>query len=232
MVTYADVSTDEGSPFPAANVARVAKAASGKKSAVLVARSMQYLLVRVMFHGTPVAGLKVQFGKIDDIDDQSPEKMEPVLTTDEDGLACFPRLVVAGIYSCEIERQPATIVPTVGHLQEPYPVVLPIGRPLVDVGDVDEFLYRPAHPGKRAAHSAGDSAADRIEHGELSFQLVHAAAPTEPLEHARVNVTFPDGSVREFETDDTGFIHLGTVPTGEYQITPFDESELLSLNNS
>jgi hypothetical protein len=226
------VSADHESPFPAANVARVAKTASGKKSAVLVARSMQYLLVRVMFHGTPVMGLKVQFAKIDDIDDQSPEKMEPVLTTDEGGLACFPRLVVAGTYSCEIERQPATIVPTVGHLQEPYPVVLPVGRPLVDVGDVDEFLYRPpprAHP---AAHASGGSSAERIEQGELSFQVVHAAAPTEPLQHARVNVTFPDGSVREFETDDTGFVHLGTVPTGEYQVTPFDESELFSFNAS
>ena len=127
MVTYAVVSTDDESPFPAANVARLSKSASGK-SALLVARSMQYLIVRVLFHGAPVSGLKVQFGQIDDVDDKSPQKMEPALTTDENGLAAFPRLVVAGIYSCEIERQPATIVATVGNLREPYPVVLPVGR--------------------------------------------------------------------------------------------------------
>lgn len=142
MVTYAVVSTDDESPFPAANVARLSKSASGKKSALLVARSMQYLIVRVLFHGAPVSGLKVQFGQIDDIDDKSPQKMEPVLTTDENGLAAFRRLVVAGLYSCEIERQPATIVATVGNLREPYPVVLPVGRPLVEVGDVDEFAHK------------------------------------------------------------------------------------------
>jgi hypothetical protein len=71
MVTYASVSTDEESPFPQANVARLSKNASSAKSALLVARSMQYLVVRVLFHGAPVSGLKVQFAQISDVDDQS-----------------------------------------------------------------------------------------------------------------------------------------------------------------
>jgi hypothetical protein len=145
------VSSVDESPFPLAHVARLPKGEGKKKSAVLVARSMQYLTVRVLFHQAPVAGLKVKFGRVSGVDDASPEKMDPELVTGDDGVACFPRLVGAGIYSCEIERQPATVVPTVGHLQEPYPVVLPVGRPLVDVGDVDEFAYVPA---KKSAESS------------------------------------------------------------------------------
>jgi hypothetical protein len=144
MLAYAIVDTVDESPFPRAHVARLPKGESGKKSGILVARSMQYLAVRVLFHRTPVVGVQVQFGAISGVDDTAPQKMEPALTTDEDGVACFPRLVVAGTYSCEIERQPATVVPTVGHLREPYPVVLPVGRPLVDVGNVDEFALRPS----------------------------------------------------------------------------------------
>jgi hypothetical protein len=140
MVPYAIVGTADESPFPRAHVARLPKGET-KKSAVLVARSMQYLTVRVLFHRSPVAGIQVQFGAISGVDDGSPEKMDPVLTTDDRGVACFPRLVVAGIYSCEVERQPATVVPTVGNLRQPHPVVLPVGRPLVDVGSVDEFKF-------------------------------------------------------------------------------------------
>ena len=47
MLACATVGTAEESPFPPASVARLSKNATGKKSAVLVARSMQYLTVRV-----------------------------------------------------------------------------------------------------------------------------------------------------------------------------------------
>jgi hypothetical protein len=136
------VKPDYRSPYPAARVARLPKDAASKKSGVLVARSMEYLAVRVLFHGTPVAGLKVEFGRIDDIDDKSPEKMAPALMTDEQGVACFPRLVVAGIYACALDRQLQAVVPTVPQLDKPCPVVLPVGRPFVDVFDVDEFAPR------------------------------------------------------------------------------------------
>jgi hypothetical protein len=136
------VGIGDDSPFPRAHIARLPKGEK-RNSAVLVARSMQYLSVRVLFHRSPVAGIQVQFGAISGVDDGSPEKMDPVLTTDDRGVACFPRLVVAGIYSCEVERQPATVVPTVGNLREPHPLVLPVGRPLVDVRSVDEFAFQP-----------------------------------------------------------------------------------------
>ena len=138
------VADGDESPFPVASVVRLSPQASDAKSAVLVARSMAYLMVRVLFHGAPVPGLKVEFGKIADEKDTAPEKMDPSLTTDEEGVALFPRLVVAGIYACNIERQPSTIVPTVTNIDAPHPVVLPVGRPVVDVGDVDEFAHRPA----------------------------------------------------------------------------------------
>lgn len=231
------VASGDQSPFPEASVARLPKNAK-KKSAVLVARSMEYLVVRVTFHGAPVAGVKVQFGCIADIDDKSPDKLEPVLTTNDDGLVCFPRLVVAGIYACEIERQPSTIVSTVAQLQRPYPVVLPIGRPLVDIGDVDEFAAkRPARPAAAAPDSDAEDgpagpARARKRTGPVSFKIVHAAAPDEPLAHVHVHVTFPDGTVREFESDDGGVITLETAAPGEYQVTPFDPNELLALNDS
>jgi hypothetical protein len=131
------------SPFPDAHVARLPKGTADKKCGILVARAMQYLLVRVLFHGAPVANVKVRFACIDGIDDASPEKMDPELVTNDEGVACFPRLVVAGMYGCAVERQPETVVPTVARLDGPYPVVLPIGRPLVDIHDIDEFVYRP-----------------------------------------------------------------------------------------
>lgn len=173
MVPSAIVGAESESPFPPANVARLPKNASGKKSAVLVARSMQYLAVRVLFHGVPVPGLKVQFAQIDDIDDQAPQKMEPQLTTPENGVVCFPRLVVAGIYSCEVERQPATIVPTVGHLQEPYPIVLPVGRPLIEIRNIDEFLLRPVQIGQteRDGVDAQTAAPDDVDK-ELTAKIV------------------------------------------------------------
>jgi hypothetical protein len=139
MVACTLVSAADESPFPEAALARLPKDAAGVKSGVLVARSMGYLLVRVLFHGAPVVGLKVEFGAITDEKDTSPTKLEPALETDAQGLALFPRLVVAGLYACSVERQPATTVPTVATLDTPYPLVLPIGRPLVDHGDVDEF---------------------------------------------------------------------------------------------
>jgi hypothetical protein len=148
MVAWRAMSVGDESPFPPAGVVRLPKGADGK-SAVLVARSMGYLLIRVLFHGAPVVGVTVEYGRIDDEKDSKPEKLEPVVKTDADGLALFPRLVVAGIYGCTIERQPATVVPTVASLDSAYPVVLPVGRPLVDLGDVDEFATQ--QPGEASS---------------------------------------------------------------------------------
>jgi len=120
-------------------VARVPVGDADSKSAVLVARSLGYLAVRVLFHGSPVEGLKVNFGQLDDVADDAPAMLEPSLTTDDDGLALFPRLVPSGAYACQIERQAQAEVHTTASLDAPVVVVLPVGRPFVDVGDIDEF---------------------------------------------------------------------------------------------
>jgi hypothetical protein len=222
------VSTVDESPFPPASVARLSKTATGKKSAVLVARSMQYLFVRVLFHGVPMPGLKVQLGQIDDIDDKSPQKMEPQLTTDENGIACFPRLVVAGIYSCEVERQPMTVVPTVGNLQEPYPIVLPIGRPVVDVYDIDEFAERPAQTDVGAGAVTADTRAEASEGGSdevhvIALQL--SAIGDTPLIHHPVRVLDPDTgeAVAEATTDEEGVLRVQVPADKNYRIELVDD---------
>lgn len=127
----------------AASVARLPKGTADRKSAVLCARAMGILAIRLQFHGAPVVGLKVTFCRIAEIDDASPEDMSPVREAAEDGFVFFPRLVTAGHYAVKIEHQPPTVVPTVTSLDEPWPVILPVGRPLVDSGDFEEFVYRP-----------------------------------------------------------------------------------------
>jgi hypothetical protein len=123
-----------------AGVARIPAADAESKSAVLVARSLGYLTVRVLFHGRPVAALDVQFGLLGSPSaSDEPTTLEPSLTTDEDGKAVFPRLVTSGFYACQIERQPRAVVHTAHSLDEPHVLVLPVGRPFVDITDIDEF---------------------------------------------------------------------------------------------
>ncbi len=126
-------------------VARVPVGDAESKSAVLVARSLGYLAVRVLFHGQPIAGLSVDFGKLSGVTDDSPTSLKPTLATDDDGVALFARLVPTGSYACQIEKQPSAVVHTTGSLDDPFVLVLPIGRPFVDVDDVEEFsLLDPA----------------------------------------------------------------------------------------
>jgi hypothetical protein len=134
---------DTPQPLHVASVVRLPKGTSDRKSAVLAARAMGYLAIRLQFHGAPVAGLKVKFHRINDVDDDAPAAMDPERISADDGVAFFPRLVPAGHYGVEVEHQPATVVPTVGDINAPYPVVLPIGRPLVDEADYEEFVFRP-----------------------------------------------------------------------------------------
>ncbi|HLT36161.1 MAG TPA: hypothetical protein VK034_07745, partial [Enhygromyxa sp.] len=70
------------------------------------------------------------------------EKGDPIgepVRTDESGMARVEMLVPALEYLCEIENQPPTPVTTVHDLRESYPLVLPIGRPYVDVDEAHEF---------------------------------------------------------------------------------------------
>lgn len=125
------------SPYPRGHVARVPDPHGDQISAVLVPRPMGYLIVRVYFHRVPVEGLQVEF-----FQSNGGEKGDPIgaaVRTDQDGMARVERLVPAVEYVCEIENQPPTPVTTVHDLRDSYPLVLPIGRPYVDVDEEHEF---------------------------------------------------------------------------------------------
>ena len=104
------MSTDR-SPYPPALVARLPKPHEGKLSATLVARPMGYLAVRAVIQEISASGR-----------------------------AMHHAMVPTGLYVCEIERQEDTIVHSVTHIHESYPVVLPIGRPYVDIDEAIEFV--------------------------------------------------------------------------------------------
>jgi len=125
------------SPYPNGHVARVEDPHGGKLGAVLVPRPMGYLVVRIYFHRVPVRGLTVKL-----FEQSGGEKGAQVggdLRTDEDGIARVDMLVPAVEYVCEIENQPPAIVTTVHALDDSFPLVLPIGRPFVDVDEDHEF---------------------------------------------------------------------------------------------
>lgn len=104
---------------------------------MLVARPMGYLIVRIYFHRVPVEGLEVRFYSSND-GEKGDEIGEAVRTT-QTGIARVEMLVPAVEYVCEIENQPLARVTTVADLRDSYPLVLPIGRPYVDVDEDHEF---------------------------------------------------------------------------------------------
>jgi len=113
------------------------KGSSSRRSATIVLRALGHLAVQVFFHADPVEGAKVSFAKATD-EDEPGDAVGGELTTDARGIARLDFLVDAGHYVCQVERQPSLLVSTVDDAEEPYPVVLPIGRPYVDFeGDVE-----------------------------------------------------------------------------------------------
>lgn len=125
------------SPYPRGHVARVPDPHEDQISAVLVPRPMGYLIVRIYFHRVPVEGLQVEFFVSND-----GEKGDPIgvaVRTNDDGMARVDMLVPAVEYVCEIEDQPLARVTTVHDLDESYPLVLPIGRPFIDIDEAHEF---------------------------------------------------------------------------------------------
>jgi hypothetical protein len=125
------------SPYPRGHVARVADPHEDSISAVLVARPMGYLIVRIYFHRVPVEGLEVRF-YVSNNGEKADAIGEAVRTTTA-GIARVEMLVPAVEYVCEIENQPLARVTTVHDLRDSYPLVLPIGRPYVDVDEDHEF---------------------------------------------------------------------------------------------
>jgi hypothetical protein len=126
------------SPYPPARAARVPSPANGKLSAVLVARPMGCLVVRVTFHKRPCAGLEVTFSEAG-ADGSAGAAVGPKVVTDPRGLAKVPWMVPAGRYVCQIENQLPTLVTTVHDPARPYPVVTPILRPYYDVDEEHEW---------------------------------------------------------------------------------------------
>lgn len=125
------------SPYPHGHIARVPDPHGDTLSAVLVPRPMGYLAVRIYFHRVPVAGLEVKL--FESNDGEKGEQIGETMRTGEDGLVRVDMLVPATQYVCEIERQPPAIVTTVHTLEESFPLVLPIGRPFVDLDEDHEF---------------------------------------------------------------------------------------------
>lgn len=125
------------SPYPNGHVARVEDPHGGKLGAVLVPRPMGYLVVRIYFHRVPVQGLAVKL--FESSGGQKGARIGGDLRTDEDGIARVDMLVPAAEYVCEIENQPPATVTTVHSLDDSFPLVLPIGRPFVDVDEDHEF---------------------------------------------------------------------------------------------
>jgi len=125
------------SPYPRGHVARVPDPHEDRISAVLVARPMGYLIVRIYFHRVPVEGLEVGFFVSND--GEKGEQIGETVRTDQTGTARVDMLVPAVEYLCEIENQPLARVTCVHDLRDSYPLVLPIGRPYVDVDEEHEF---------------------------------------------------------------------------------------------
>lgn len=128
----------EASPYPPAYAARVPAPHGGKLSAVLVARPMACLVVRVTFHKDPCAGLEVKFSKAND-DGTAGDAVGDKTKTDKRGVAGVPFMVPAGLYVCEIQNQKPTVVSTVVDPDRPYPVITPIDRPYYDVDEEHEW---------------------------------------------------------------------------------------------
>ncbi|MFV8755134.1 hypothetical protein ACNOYE_31690 [Nannocystaceae bacterium ST9] len=126
-----------GSPYPRGHVARVPDPHEDGLSAVLVPRPMGYLIVRVYFHRVPVEGLKVEFFVSND--GEKGDAIGTAVQTNDEGMARVDMLVPAIEYVCEIENQPLARVTVVHDLRDSFPLVLPIGRPYVDIDEDHEF---------------------------------------------------------------------------------------------
>lgn len=153
-----DDEDDDVSPFPPALASRVpSEHEKDKLSAVLVPRSVGYLVVRVTFHKEPCAGLKVKLYETDD-DGNKAAQVGDELKTNQSGVVRVPWLVTAGLYVAAIENQPDTVVTTVADVADAYEVVTPIGRPYVDVDEDEEWPDDEEGKVKEDAPAAADGA--------------------------------------------------------------------------
>lgn len=119
---------------PTAHVARLTPTHEAEWSAVLVPRHLGHLAVQLFFHRHRMHGVEVRFFRRAENGAKGPAVGDPI-HSDHEGVARLPFMVEAGTYVCEIERQPPALVSTVPMRRHPVPVVLPVGRPYVDLGE-------------------------------------------------------------------------------------------------
>ena len=126
------------SAFAPAYVARIPKEDNDHLSAVLIQRDLGHLAVRIFFHRAPMANLAVTF-YFRSADGSRGDHIGTEVKTDDAGLARSLLLVPAGNYICSVEYQSDALVSTVADPNVPFILVLPIGRPYVDLGADPEF---------------------------------------------------------------------------------------------
>jgi hypothetical protein len=115
-----------------------ADAPASQRSATVVLRDLGALAVQVFFHGLPMDALQIEFFKATP-EGEAGEAIGQAVTTDAQGIAAIGHAVHAGTYVCRIEHQPDAIVATVEDPARPFPIVLPIGRPYLDIDGDAEF---------------------------------------------------------------------------------------------
>lgn len=126
------------SPYPVAHLARLPAKDSPLVSAVLVPRALAYLSIRITFHCEPLRDLAVELFE-EAKPNQRGKSLAGVLRSDADGRVGLEFMVPAGRYICAIERQPDTAITTVKDFDQPFLVILPIGRPYFDLDEAPEF---------------------------------------------------------------------------------------------
>lgn len=121
-----------------AYVARIPQESHNAISAVIVSRDLGYLSVQVFFHRAPIARLTVNFFK--QLADQSRgAQIGTEVKTNDAGRAHLGVLVPTGNYICSVGRQEDAEITTVAASDVPFVIVLPVGRPYVDLGEDPEF---------------------------------------------------------------------------------------------
>jgi len=100
---------------------------------------MGWLAVRVFFHARPMRGLLVEFSPLDAAGGGTALRAHEA-TTDDDGLACLPEPVPIGYYRCDVDGQHPKRISTVVDTSEPEILVLPVGRPYLDIDGDRDYL--------------------------------------------------------------------------------------------
>ena len=101
-----------------------------------------FLSVIVFFHQEPIADLKVKFTAVSPGGATDAELGQEV-KTDSEGVAKLLTPVPIGNYLCEVQYQPPTMITTVPDIEDPFILVLPIGRPYYDFDGDSPFKESP-----------------------------------------------------------------------------------------